>query len=183
MTIRRPLAVVLAAGLALSVAACSDDDGNGEGSSSSTTTTAAAQTTTTITDAEYQSLVGQAHDALEEAGDDLCALSAINTPEPPAPANAEQTKLWVELYKAAHDALAATVEQEDPQSAETIRAGAAKMAEDAAAADYSPSFASPENPPEALVDQEFVTAIQAATARFATECQAAGGDEGTAPQG
>ncbi len=180
MTFRRPLAVLLAAGLALATVACSDDGSEDGSSSSSTTTSAPAQaTTTTITDAQYQAIVGEARTAMEQAGDDLCALSAITAPEPPAPANEEQTKMWVELYKAAHDALAATVEAEDPEAAETLRAGAAKMADDAAAANYDPSFASSENPPAALVDPEFVTAIEAATANFASECGTPGAEGGS----
>ena len=178
MTIRRPLAVLLAAGLALAVAACSDDGGSEDGASSSSSSVATeSTTTTTITDAQYEEVIGEALGALDEVGSDLCALSAINAPQPPAPANPQQTEQYISLYTAMYGSVAAAIEDDDPQSAEALRAGAAKLKEEAEAADYDATFASPENPPASLTTPEFTAALQSVTEQFTTQCQQqSGGD-------
>jgi hypothetical protein len=193
MTIRRPLAVLLAAGLAFSVAACSDDDGSDEGSSSSTTTTAAdaaEQTTTTISDEEFSAKADEVAAAVQAAGTDLCAVG-VAPQELPTPGTPAQLERMLQIFKQTLDVAASALEADDAESAEALRTAASDLIAEAEAADYDMSFISGDSMPEALQSPEYLAASEALNTKFAAECQPSAGGGGatgeapetTAPQG
>ena len=179
MTFRRPLAVLLAAGLALTAAACSDD-GPEEGSGSSTSTTSAPeQTTTTLDDEEFGKRMDEVQAIVDAAGSDLCAVVAAPQalPSPSSPAQLERV---LQLYKEAIEVAAAALETDDPQSAEVLRTGAADLLEEAAAVDYDIRFLTGDSAPESVSSPEYMKASEALNAKYAAECgpPGAGGGSG-----
>ena len=170
MTIRRSLAVLLAAGLALGAAACSDDAGGEEGSGSSSSTTEAPETTTTtIADDEYFAAIDDAEASLAAAGSDLCAVSTATQTLPP-PGNPAQVERALDVYRATYEAAAAALEPDDPTSAAALREAVDALINAAEEADYSTEFLDGENPPAALTSEEFQNASQALQAKYNEEC-------------
>ena len=185
MTIRRPLAVLLAAGLAFSVAACSDDDGSDEGSSSSTTTTAAEQTTTTISDEEFSAKADEVAAAVQAAGTDLCAVG-VAPQELPTPGTPAQLERMLQIFKQTLDVAANALEPDDAESAEALRTAASDLIAEAEAADYDIGFISGDSMPQALQSPEYLKASEALNTKYAAECQpsaSGGGATGGSPEG
>jgi hypothetical protein len=172
MTIRRSLAVLLAAGLALTAAACSDD-GSEEGSGSSTSTSAAdtpEQTTTTISDEEFFAAADQASAAVEAAGTDLCAVGPALSALPMAPSTPAQLERMLQIFQQSLDVAASTLESDDPQSAEALRTAARDLIAEAEAADYDLSLVSGDSVLDALRSTEYMQASEALDTKYKAEC-------------
>lgn len=188
MKIRRPLAVVLAAGLALTVVACGDDDGSEEGASSSTSTTVAGQadqTTTTISDEDFAATADEVEAAVQDAGDDLCAVG-MAPQQLPTPSTPAQLERMLEIFQQTLDVAASTLEGDDPESAAALRKAASDLIAEAEAADYDMGMISGDSLPKALQSPEYLKASEALNKKFSAECQqvTAGGDspDTTAPE-
>ena len=180
MTIRLPLAALLAGGLALTMAACSDDEPEAGSSSSTTSVDLPEQTTTTLSDEQFSQQMEQVEAIVDAAGSDLCAVVAAPQalPSPGTPAQLERV---LELYAEAIDVAAGALDEEDPQSAAVLRTGAADLIEEAEAVDYDIRFLSGDSAPDSVSSPEYMKASEALNEKYASECGAPGteGGDGT----
>jgi len=162
---RLGLGLVLALGLV--GASCSDD------SPEKTTTTAstdASTTTTTISDQEFDELADGFVGEVQAAAGDLCALVEAATVQfDTAAANPHQMRRTVEMQTTVMEALAST-EPVDDTNAERLRVAAARLAEAAERAGYSPEFLGSDEATEVLMGTEFQEALAVYAGRAKEEC-------------
>lgn len=179
MRMRQVVGSVAVAMLAVVAAGCSDGDDKAD----ETTTTEKTEeaTTTTLNDGDYSDAIVEYTAKVEEAGTDLCSLSGALTSSPPSPGNEAQSKQLIELYAKLLRTLAAAV-PDDPTSAQTFNTTADTLLSEAEAAGYPVDFLSNgENPPSALMSEEFSAANTAIAAKVQTDCAPAEGDVGGEP--
>ena len=171
MTIRRSLALLLAAGLAFTAAACSDDDPD-EGAGSTTTeasTTTVPQTTSTISDEEFSNLVDTAAAALTAANGDFCAVLQAAA-QLPAPSSAAQVERTLPVYSATYDAFAASIESEDPQGAEALRTSTAAVLSEVEEANFDPETLVRLLQEQSTQSPEFTAALRSLEEKVNAEC-------------
>jgi hypothetical protein len=178
MTSRHLLTTAVTALCAVALVACGGDD-----DAAPTTTANEEITTTSLSDGDYAERIDEAESDLVTAGSDLCELAEATSAVPP-PANPEQVRTAIGLYRATYEAAAEALEPEDPTSAAALRDAVRDLGAAAEEADYAPELLTGENPPEALRTEEFRSALQAVQERYDAECtQAPAVPEGESPEG
>lgn len=154
---------------ALVLAACSGDDDEPKDTTATTSSIAPAEeTTTTLSDEEYQEATGRGTEAVEASGGDLCAIIQASS-EFPVPTTSEQVESTVGLIQQTYDAIAESLRESDPTSADALVAGAAAIVEEARAAGFPGDFFTGE-PPAAMSDPAFQAGLQAIQTKYAAEC-------------
>jgi hypothetical protein len=174
--------IALLAMFALVAGACGggDDKADDSDKKETTTTTEKAdgddgddQTTTTVSDADFESSVQEAKDALEDAGTDPCKV--METFETLGmsignPSNTEQRKQATELAVAFYLALADAAPSDLSAEADQVRSTVEKIQQEGEESNYSEEFL---NEPQAIKDDaSFNEASGKIMTAFTTQCGA-----------
>lgn len=179
-----PIAILLVALVSLATA-CGGDNGSaaddtkaGDATSQSSPDASAGDVddpaVEPVSDEEFAEQMGGLHSMIENAGDDLCALSEALGSVPPDPTNAEQTKQYSDTYVLMLHNIAKILGPETEHGA-PVEDAANKFAARTAELEYSPTFISDQVLQEIMNAQPVSLGLVEFGQRAAAECAGQGG--------